>query len=175
MSIAIRFYEESDAESLNEAAQESTAEVYRWLPWCHPDHSIEDASRWISEQVEARSSGTAYEFVITSEGGRFLGGCGLNHVDDVDRRANLGYWVRTSATGQGVARQATVALARWAFAETNLERLEIVVAQGNVASQRVAESVGATCEGVARRRLLLHGHFHDALVHSIVRSHPTGD
>ena len=34
---------------------------------------------------------------------RFLGGCGINHISRVHRFGNLGYWVRTSATGRGIA------------------------------------------------------------------------
>ena len=35
--------------------------------------------------------------------GRILGSCGLNRLDRPNGTANLGYWVRASASGQGVA------------------------------------------------------------------------
>jgi ribosomal-protein-serine acetyltransferase len=170
VKVAIRFFEEDDANALQQAARESTREVYPWLPWCHPRHSLDDARSWIREQVEARARATAFQFVILSRSGDFLGGCGLNHIDETDRRANLGYWVRTSAAGKGVAPAAVRALSSWAFTNTGLERLEIVAAAGNLRSQRAAEKAGATREGVARSRLLLHEKFHDAVVYSIVRS-----
>jgi RimJ/RimL family protein N-acetyltransferase len=172
VQVSIRFYEESDAKPLQEAARESSPDVFPWLPWCHPNHSLQDGSAWISAQIQARAAGTAYEFVITSDDGRFLGGCGLNHIENTDRRANLGYWVRSSATGRGVGSQAAQALSVWAFSETDLERLEIVVARDNLASQRVAERAGAVREGIARRRLFLHGRFHDAVMYSIIRQGP---
>jgi len=170
VQVAIRFYEADDANALQQAARESTREVYPWLPWCHPRHSLDDARSWIGKQAEARTCGTAFEFVIVSQSNDFLGACGLNHIDETDRRANLGYWVRTSAAGKGVATAAVRALATWAFDNTQLERLEIVAAAGNLRSQRVAEKAGAAREGVARSRLLLHEKFHDAVVYSIVRS-----
>ncbi|HWV56963.1 MAG TPA: hypothetical protein VNZ57_05775 [Longimicrobiales bacterium] len=52
------------------------------------------------------ASGAAYDFVIAAPDGRYLGGfsgCGLNQIGRVDRRANLGYRVRTSATRAAVA------------------------------------------------------------------------
>jgi RimJ/RimL family protein N-acetyltransferase len=61
------------------------------------------------------------------------------------------------------------AVRNWAFESTELVRLEIVVATGNTASHRVAEKVGAIREGVLRRRLLLHGHPHDATMFSLIR------
>jgi ribosomal-protein-serine acetyltransferase len=93
----------------------------------------------------------------------------VNHIDKANRMANLGYWVRTSATGCGVAPSAARLLADWAFRETDLVRLEIVCAVGNVRSQRVAERVGAVREGVLRQRLAIPGGHSDAVMYSLVR------
>jgi RimJ/RimL family protein N-acetyltransferase len=41
-------------------------------------------------------------------------------------------------------------VARWAFAERGVQRLELTTAPENVASQRVAERAGFTREGVLR-------------------------
>jgi ribosomal-protein-serine acetyltransferase len=120
--------------------------------------------------VRAFEQRTAFEFAIVSGDDRYLGGCGLNQIDAVNRRANLGYWVRTSAIRQGVATRAVRAIRDWAFEHTDLLRLEIVVALGNEASQRVAAKSGAIKEGVLRNRLLLHGAIHDATIFSLIRT-----
>ena len=104
--------------------------------------------------------------------GTYLGGCGLNQIDRINRRANLGYWVRSTATRQGVATGAVRALRDWAFEVTELVRLEIVVAVGNAASHRVAEKVGAVREGTLIRRLMLHGALRDASMFSLTRDLP---
>lgn len=56
-----------------------------------------------------------------------------------------------------------------AMENTNLIRLEILIAVGNTASQRVAEKVGAVREGILRKRLVLHDEAHDAVMFSLVR------
>lgn len=168
--VTIRFYEVDDADVLYEAARESISEVHPWLPWCHPDYALHEAQDWIQATLLERSRGHAYQFAIFDAQRRFLGGCGLNLVNDVHRFANLGYWVRTSATGQGAAVAATKLLAEWAFKNTNLERLEIVAAVDNPRSQRVAEKAGAHREGIARSRLLVHERMHDTVIYSITRS-----
>ena len=48
-----------------------------------------------------------------------------------------------------------------------LTRLEIVALTSNLASQRVAQAIGATFECTARSRLHFHGKPHDALVYSL--------
>ena len=45
----------------------------------------------------------------------------------------------------------------------------VVFAVSNLPSQRVAEKAGAVREGVLRRRLLLHGVSHDAVMFSLTR------
>jgi RimJ/RimL family protein N-acetyltransferase len=172
MPILIRPYDLADAPALYEAARESVADVNFWLPWCHGAYQVADAESWIASQLAAREQNVSYSFVIADEGGRFLGGCGINQLVLAHRFANLGYWVRTSAAGQGVAPQAVRLLADWAFANTPLERLEIVVAVGNVRSQRVAEKAGAHREGILRSRLIAHGQSPDAVMFSLVKGRP---
>ena len=165
----LRFYAATDAGGLFEAARESTADVYPWLDWCHPDYSLAEAEQWASSRAELASRGEEYHFAILGPDDRFLGGCGLNQINRIHRFANLGYWVRTSATRHGVATEAVRQVAEFAFGNTDLVRLEIVCAVGNDPSQRVAERAGAVREGVLRHRLLLHGQPVDAVMYSLVR------
>lgn len=170
MKISIRPLESSIEPQLFEASRESIAEAYPWMPWCHPNYSLDDTRTWIDSQSKAWQDKEAFSFSIISEDGRLLGGCGLNSLNSIHRFCNLGYWVRTSVVGQGVATQAVKILADWAFENTDLERLEILVAVENLASQRVAEKVGAFREGILRSRLELHGKYTDAFMNSITRS-----
>jgi RimJ/RimL family protein N-acetyltransferase len=166
----IRPYQPQDAEPLFEAARESTGDVFPWLEWCHAQYSLAEAVEWVASRAALFAEGTEYAFAIVGDDGRYLGGCGLNQVNRLHRFANLGYWVRSSATGRGVAREAVRQVAAFAFQETDLERLEIVCAVGNTRSQRVAERAGAVREGILKSRLVLHGRSVDAVMFSLVRS-----
>lgn len=161
--ISIRPHEEADIPRLYEAARESTARVYPWLPWCHPAYSLDDARDWIGSRAEAARSGREYEFAIVT-GSRLLGGCGLNAIRSTT--ANLGYWVRSSECGRGVAAAAVRLLIEWAREHTQLQRVEVLVPTDNLASLRVAETAGALRERVDRQRLKLHGVLHDTVVFS---------
>lgn len=166
---SIRLYEMADAEHLCVAARESVAEVSPWMGWCHSQYSLDEARTWIAAQDELAKQGMAYEFAVWSEG-RYVGGCGINQINKANRCANLGYWVRTSAMGRGIAPAAVRLVADYAFTNTDLIRLEIVCAVGNVRSQRVAVKVGAAREGVLRNRLVLPSGPSDAVMFSLVRS-----
>lgn len=155
---------------MHAAVCESIAELTPWMPWCHPQYSIHEARSWLKAQVQAFNERKWFEFAIVDTDGSYLGQCGLNQFDEANRRCNLGYWIRSPATGRGVATRAVVMARNWAFEHTNLARIEIVVAAGNRASQRVAEKAGAEREGLLRHRLFLHGVPEDAVMFSFVRN-----
>lgn len=169
-SIKIRPYKAEDAISLLEAAKESLSTVGTWLNWCTPNFNLETAQNWVDSKILDFQSQAEYEFAIVSDQNRFIGGCGLNAIHRCNARANLGYWIRASATKHGVATQAVRQLVQWAFQNTDLIRLEIVVATDNHASLRVAEKVGAVREGILRQYLRIHEKFHDAVMFSILKS-----
>lgn len=169
MNQNLRPCRQGDEQRVIAAIEESRAEIAPFGAWCHPGYSIEDARKWVGMQLVAQSVGSISEFLIVTGDGALLGACGLNEVDYLNRRANLGYWVRTSACGRGVATRAVMELVSWAFAKTDLERLEVLVSVRNTASLHVAEKSGAVREGILRRRLRLHGENHDAVVFSFVR------
>lgn len=168
-SVLIREHREEDVEASYSAVRESADELGRWMPWCYPDYSRQDAKSWVSGAAARFTEGSAFEFVISNNSGDYLGGCGLNQMRPLDRVANLGYWVRTSKCSSGIATCAARQLVSWAFEKTDLVRLEIIVGVGNVASRRVAEKLGAVCEGVLRKRVFLNGRSEDAFMLALFR------
>ena len=167
--IRIRPYEPADVDGVCEAVRESMTELTPWMSWCHPNYSRQDAIAWVEGRPKAWESKEEYSFVIVDSSERILGSCGLHRLDIRNGAAELGYWVRSSATRQGVATAAVRELCAWAFSTTDLHRLEILTAVTNAASQRVAEKSGAVREAVLRQRLLLHGQRHDGVLLSILR------
>ncbi len=168
--LLVRRYRLDDDETLFSAARESVGEVYPFLPWCHPDYDIGETRQWLATIEPEWEAGKSFSFaIIRKSDGRYLGGVGLNRVDE-HPTMNLGYWIRSSAIGDGIATEATIGTAGFGFTHLKVIRVEIIMSVENGASQRVAEKAGATHEGVLRNRLLLHGRGHDAHSYSLLRS-----
>lgn len=159
-----------DVDVLFDAVRESITEITPWMTWCHPDYSRVETAEWVRACERAWADETEFPFAIFEAGSRLaLGTCGINCLDRVNRWANLGYWIRTAATRRGIATRAATLVADFGFSELELERVEILAATENTASQSVATRVGARREGVLRRRLRTHDESQDAVVFSLVR------
>jgi ribosomal-protein-serine acetyltransferase len=167
--ILLRPSEKNDADNLYAAVRESLKELGLWMPWAHPGYSIKETREWLKKKPDEWKRGISFDFaVFSADGGKFLGGCGINDIDYAYGKANLGYWVRTSETGRGVATAVTLMLAKWGFKVIKLSRIEICVAMENTRSLRVAEKAGAKREGVLRNRLTIGDARHDAVMHSLI-------
>ncbi len=168
-SLVLRPPTAADVEPFWEAVAESVPELSRWMAWCHEGYSRAEASEWLARCSEAWDGAEAFDFlVIDGVTGGLLGACALNHLDHGNRRANLGYWVRTGASGQGVATEAAALVVHYGLGELGFGRIEIVAAVANRASQRVAEKLGATREGVVRNRFWIGGTYLDGVLFSLV-------
>lgn len=167
-AIGIRPFRDGDAPLLYEAVRESVNELSAWMSWCGPDYSVKESAEFVHGAPAAWEKGEHYSFVVfETANGRFLGGTGLNFINRLHNFANLGYWVRSTATRRGIASRAVRLVARFGIENLGFSRLEIIAAVGNLASQRVAEKAGGLREGVLRKRLRVHGHSEDAVLFSL--------
>jgi len=168
-AVALLPYRMSHVTDLHNAAMESMAELMPWMSWMHPGYSMEESRAWVTERPEEWAKGISYDFAITDlNDGSYLGGCGLNKFDPGRKVANLGYWVRTTMTKRGIATAAASLLAGWGISELKLQRIEIVVASPNIASQMVADKTGALREGLLRNRMIVRDLMYDEVMFSII-------
>lgn len=158
-----------DAQSVYEAVIESLAELKPWMTWAYDGYSIDDAIEWIKDTNQSWKDGEIYNFIITdTNNGAILGTSGMVVNSKLYRFGNLGYWVRTRARGRGIAGHAAKLVARFSFEKLAMLRAEIVVAETNYASLRVAEKIGAKREGLLRNRIKVGEIVYNAWMHSLI-------
>ena len=167
--LLLRPWRAGDAPALHAAVQESLESVGRWLPWCHAGYGLAEAQAWIRHCRERWAADEHFAFAVCEkDSGALLGSVGLNQRNPAHRSAALGYWVRQSRQGQGIAPCAARLAARFGFAALELVRIEIVVLPDNHASRRAAERAGARFEAIARSRIWVRDHARDAAVYALV-------
>ncbi|MBE5776036.1 MAG: GNAT family N-acetyltransferase [Clostridiales bacterium] len=125
--------------------------------------NVDDEARFFSAQ--SRSNRGEYQFAIeTLEGRRYIGRCGLIHVDWKNRLAELAILIgEKNARGQGFGTDAVDVLCRFAFEEMGLHKLSVRVFAFNTAALRCYEKCGFEREGVLKKEYFREGKFHDVI------------
>ena len=153
--LQLRPHRPEDAPALQEALAESSAHLrqFLWgLPWVAAEPTRETAL--------ARCRRSAAQFLLREdlawlaferEGGRLVGSVGLHRSDWSLPRTEVGYWMRPSVAGRGLAVEAVDAVVGWALDGLGALRVDLVADAANTASRRVAERCGFTLEGIQRQ------------------------
>lgn len=112
---------------------------------------------------QERERGTGYGF------GVFVNGsfCGEMNLSSIQRGAfqcsYVGYWIDESMRGNGYTPEAFVAVARFAFEDLQLHRIQVAIVPRNSASLRVMDKLGLRQEGLAQRYVQINGVWEDHL------------
>ena len=142
----LRPYRDEDVEALRALADDPL--VARWMTAGFASPYTEAAARgWIAA---ARSDLPSRHFAIEVEGA-FAGGAGLEPL--AGERAGvavLGFWLGRCYWGRGIATDAAQTLAAYGLETWKLRRLQASVFAPNLASARVLEKAGFTCEARLR-------------------------
>ncbi len=149
---ALRAWRDSDLEPLVVACQDR--EISRWTRVPYPYGSA-DARAYLLQRHDSLHAGIAAPFAIVSAADRdhLLGSISLMRFAWPHARAEVGYWLGSAARGQGHATRAVRLITAWGFRSLALQRIDLMAATGNPASQRVAERCGFTREAVLRSYL----------------------
>jgi RimJ/RimL family protein N-acetyltransferase len=149
---ALRAWRDSDLEPLVVACQDP--EISRWTRVPYPYGST-DARAYLLQRHDSLHAGIAAPFAIVSAADRdhLLGSISLMRFAWQHARAEVGYWLARDARGQGHVTRAVRLVTAWGFRSLGLERIDLLAATENPASQRVAERCGFTREAVLRSYL----------------------
>ncbi len=141
----------TDAPHLYAAVRESLAELSPFMIWATPEYSLLGcrANTRAAIDLFKTGKGLRYHFFDRTTG-EFVGNASFHHIDWNVPKLELGYWLRTSRTGEGLMREGVRALADMAERELRAARLEIRCDDRNLKSVRVAEGCGFRLESVMR-------------------------
>ncbi|MEV0462872.1 GNAT family protein [Nocardia tengchongensis] len=166
--VALRLWIASDFEQRFAGFRDPCCMAFSW-PLVEAFTEDHLRARFIDEEAErVRGEAISFAIVDTSDSNRVWGGASIYDVDWNAGRAAVGYWVAVPARGYGVASRSVRLLARWAFADLAVMRLELTCAPDNRASQRVAERCGFVREGVLRSHMPFQGRRRDTVVFSLL-------
>ena len=150
----LRCWDPRDAPLLKEAVDSSIDHLRPWMPWAADEPQPLDAKVELLRRFRGNFDlGEDFVYGIFSpDESEALGGSGL-HTRVGPSALEIGYWVRASRAGEGIATEISAALTRAAFDVCGVDRVEIHVEPENVRSAAIPRKLGFREEAVLRRRL----------------------
>ena len=155
--LVMRAHRAGDGPALHEALVESIAELRRslwFIPWIAEEQTLDSAELRCRKSEANFLARTDLPFLAFEKAtDRLVGSIGLHRTDWEVPKTEVGYWVRTSAAGNGYVTEGVRALVACAFEHLGAQRVELIADEENLASRKVAERCGFELEGIRRNIL----------------------
>ncbi len=150
--LLLRPFHRRDVNPVLEAVESSIDDLARWLPWARPGYGRPDALAFIRDSVTAWHEGRAFDFAIrkSDDPDRHIGNVSVWFTSRAAAVGEIGYWIRSDETSKGLCTEATARILEVAFDELEMHRVVLRIAVGNSPSERIADKLGFTREGLLR-------------------------
>ena len=169
--LMLRPFRRRDVASMHDAVAGSVDDLQPWLPWVDGyDRGV--AQRFIRESVGAWSEGRAFDFTIRAidDPNRHIGNVSVWPTSQQNNIGEVGYWIRSDETGKGFGTEATTRAVQIGFEEMELHKVQLRIAVGNLASDRIAEKLGFSFEGTLRDEVRIGNQWLDHTVWSMLEA-----
>lgn len=111
-----------------------------------------------------------FVFAGTGAGEQLVGGITLSNIRrGVSQAAAVGYWIGLPHVRKGYANAALDRVARYAFEDLRLHRVEAACMPSNAASLRTLEKADFRREGIAKGYLKINGRWEDHVLFGLTR------
>lgn len=162
-----------DGAVVNEALRESWPQLSRWMHWATGEPPSVEETETLQKRNQAdflALSDFSFNMFLKS-GGEFVGKVSVCRLDWHVPKGEIGYWLRTLYSGQGLMTEAVTALTAFALYTLGLVRVEIRCDQDNLRSAAIPLRSDYTLEGCLRKDCRNpQGALRDTLVYATVRT-----
>jgi RimJ/RimL family protein N-acetyltransferase len=152
--LVLRCWDPHDAPLLKDAVDSSLDELRPWMPWAADEpQSLEEKVEHLRRSRGRFDLGEAFVYGIFDRDEReVVGGTGF-YARIAPDALELGYWIRSSHVGRGLATEAVAAVTRVGFEVCGTDRIEIHCDATNVRSRAIPGRLGFVEEATLRGRL----------------------
>jgi ribosomal-protein-serine acetyltransferase len=153
--LTLRAPRQGDATIAYPVVRESLNELKSWMPWATDKYSPEEAEEWYRKAAAKFITRDELVYLIfLKDETEYLGNVSAFALDWNIPKCEIGYWLRTTHTGQGYMTEAAAALISMAKEVFQPQRIEIRMNAKNQKSRAVAERLGFRLEGTLRSNVV---------------------
>jgi RimJ/RimL family protein N-acetyltransferase len=169
--LVLRPFRRRDVTPMHDAIRASLPELVQWLPWAIGyDRSV--AQRFVRESASAWNDGRAFDFALRlpEEPDFHVGNVSVWPTSMPNRIGEIGYWIRSDLTGEGLGTEATARAMQVGFEELDYHKIILRIAAGNERSDRIAKRVGFNYDGMLRHEVRVGDAWLDHSAWSVLES-----
>jgi len=111
-----------------------------------------------------------YGFAIETLDGKYVGVFNLNGINERNGTFSIGMQITRNERGKGYGTAAMRILLDYAFNERRLNKFNVSVIDGNIASATMLKKLGCKQEGVRRQVIYMNGKYHDEIFYGMLKS-----
>lgn len=167
--LALDRYTRENANEVYGVVMDNYDHLYKYSPWLDKAYSMERARAYGDLCSEHYKTGTELPLRIIYND-RYIGGTGFHAIRWDYKTTEIGYWLASEFTGQGIATTVCRALLDYGFTDLGLNRIVIKCEPGNKRSRAIPARLGFTKEGIERQGGMHHGTPVDFVVYSLLAS-----
>ena len=156
------------AQGLWRATERSLPELNETMAWA-PTASLQTSRSFAIVMEDRWTRQTDWSFTIFHSD-EVAGTITLMRYQALFALCEVGYWLRSDLAGRGLMTEAATAVCDFGFELLGLHRIELRAAVENRPSQRVAEKLGFTREGVLKEAGKTEAGFQDMYLYGLVVS-----
>ena len=134
-----------------EAVTECIEWLRPWMPWADHVPSLQETQENCDRATQDFKDGKDFRLhLFLRESGALVGSSGLHKPVWSIPKFQIGYWIRQSYSGRGLATEAVAEITKYALEELGAMRVEIRASTRNARSWRIPERLGFALDGILR-------------------------
>ncbi|MBS1616861.1 MAG: GNAT family N-acetyltransferase, partial [Bacteroidetes bacterium] len=169
--LLLRSYKLEDAADLFHCVDLSRAHLRPFLNWVDHTTQVAHSLQFIQSSLAQQNAGEALSLgIFLQQEHCLIGGIGLHHWHQDEKRAQIGYWVAKEFEGRGFMTRSASRLVDFAFQKLGLNKVEIHCLSRNSRSLALAHRLGFQTEGCIRQSYRsVAGALEDVVVSGMLR------
>ena len=158
----------SDSDGLHALLSDAQTVKY-WVSTPIVDKRV--SSNKLADYMASNEKGESIDWAVCLKNQtQMIGRCVLFHLDEPNRRAEIGFILNRKYWRRGLMRQAVEAVVQFGFGPLNLHRIEADVDPDNTGSLALLESLGFKREGYFPERWLVGDQWKDSVMLGLLKS-----
>ncbi|MBI2812244.1 MAG: GNAT family N-acetyltransferase [Candidatus Melainabacteria bacterium] len=139
------------------------------LPWVDVNTEPKHSLLFIEECQRNFANNEGFSCIIMYQG-KIIGTIGTHYLDQLNKKAEIGYWLSPDFQKKGIMRKCCSTLVHYLFETAGIHRIEIRCAAYNQHSRSIPEALSFAQEAILREALWLDGKYHDAVVYGRLKT-----